>query len=516
MKAETKSEPEVDIDIEIRFERELRVRIETEIRIELKLKFRTKLAYGIGGTADNTMYTLASTFLLFFLTSVIGIRPLTAGLIVALGSIWEVICGPVVAYLSDNTVSRYGKRKPYLILSSLPVMLFTGLLFTPISASYDIKIVYYLVATLLFWQTFSSFFVPYMAWGSDLTDDYNERTSLRSYAYVFNQLGMALGMVMPSFCVGLLEKAGVTTARAWSYTAFAIGLLAAASLLVAACNIKDGKDDKALKCEGLEESSELKDIKKRKNQEAGALCVPKIRLGIFREIVGEYAIILKLKPVRQIVGASLLYLIADTFFMSDRIYYFTYNLGLSSNQITLILVMIIVLGVSLTPFVSRICEKFDKKNVFVGGMAAGGILLIIGRILGSENLAWAYGISAAYVLANTSYWQLMPSLLYDLCEVEELESGKRHAGQLISLQALSESLSTAIGSQLLGIILDCAGFRSDAAAQTEVASNWISNNFSLIPGLCMLIVAFIIFKYPVNRGYFEGVKKELEKRRSVI
>ena len=116
----------------------------------MKLKFKTKLAYGIGGTADNTMYTLASTFLLFFLTSVIGIRPLTAGLIVALGSIWEVLCGPVVAYLSDKTTSRYGKRKPYLAMASLPVTLFTGLLFTPISASYGTKVVFYLVATLLF------------------------------------------------------------------------------------------------------------------------------------------------------------------------------------------------------------------------------------------------------------------------------------------------------------------------------------------------------------------------------
>ncbi len=459
----------------------------------MKLKFKTKLAYGIGGTADNTMYTLASTFLLFFLTSVIGIRPLTAGLIVALGSIWEVLCGPVVAYLSDKTTSRYGKRKPYLAMASLPVMLFTGLLFTPISASYGTKVVFYLVATLLFWQTFSSFFVPYMAWGSDLTDDYNERTTLRSYAYVFNQVGMALGMVMPSFCVGLLEQAGLATEKAWSLTAIGIGFVAGLSLIVCAFNIKE--DDSSEKI---------------------PLRIPHLGLGIFKNIVSEYMMILKLKPVREVVGASLLYLIADTFFMSDRIYYFTYNLGLSSNEITLILVAIIVLGVTLTPFVSRICKRIDKKNVFVGGMAIGGILLVIGRFVGEANLAWAYGISLAYVIANTSYWQLMPSLLYDLCEVEELESGARHAGQLISLQALSESLSTAIGAQLLGIILDFAGFQSGSAVQSATASLWISNSFSLIPGLCMILVSIIIFKYPVNRAYFEAVKRELENRRSVV
>ena len=61
----------------------------------MKLSFHTKLSYGIGGVADNAMYTLAGTFLLFFLTSVAGIQPAAAGTIVAIGSIWEVICGPI-------------------------------------------------------------------------------------------------------------------------------------------------------------------------------------------------------------------------------------------------------------------------------------------------------------------------------------------------------------------------------------------------------------------------------------
>ena len=446
----------------------------------MKLNFRTKLAYGIGGTADNTMYTMTSTFLLFFMTSVVGIRPATAGLIAALGSIWEVICGPIVAYLSDNTVSKWGKRKPYLVFSSIPVMLLTGLLFTPITVSYGVKVTYYLVCTLLFWQIFSSFFVPYMAWGSDLTDDYNERTTLRSYAYVFNQVGMGLGMVLPSLLSGILG---------WSMTAFIIGICAGGSLLFCALNIKD------------------------ESKETVLFKIPKIELSIFTAIIKEYIQLIKLRPVRQIIGASLLYLIADTFFMSDRMYYFTYNLGISAQAITLILVITTVLGVALTPFVSKLCNKIDKKNVFVRGMALGGILLIVGRFVSVENIAWTYGLCLFYVIANTCYWQLMPSLLYDVCEVEELASGERHAGQVISLQALSESLSTAVGVQILGIILELSGFTDNAGAQCSTALTWISHSFSLIPGICMVLVALIIHKYPVNVEYFANVKKELEVRR---
>ena len=118
----------------------------------MNLSFRTKLSYGIGGVADNAMYTLAGTFLLFFLTSVAGIRPAAAGTIVAIGSIWEVICGPISGYLSDHMESRYGKRKPFLLMAAFPVAIATSLLFTAIDASYTFRLIYYLVMTLLFWQ----------------------------------------------------------------------------------------------------------------------------------------------------------------------------------------------------------------------------------------------------------------------------------------------------------------------------------------------------------------------------
>lgn len=110
----------------------------------MKLGFRTKLLYGIGGVADNAMYTIEGTFMMFFLTSVAGLRPGISGLILAAGSIWEVMCGPVAGYLSDNTLSRYGKRKPYLLFASLPVTLTMCLLFTSLELSYAVKVIYFL------------------------------------------------------------------------------------------------------------------------------------------------------------------------------------------------------------------------------------------------------------------------------------------------------------------------------------------------------------------------------------
>lgn len=457
----------------------------------MKLRFHTKLSYGIGGVADNAMYTLVGTFLMFFLTSVAGIRPAAAGMIVALGSVWEAMCGPVTGFLSDNTESRFGKRKPFLLAAAFPVAIVTSLLFTAIDASYAVRVVYYLAMTLLFWQAFALFFVPYMAWGSDLTDDYHERTVLRSYAYVFNQLGMALGMVMPAVLVDWLMNMGRAKETSWTMVGLVTGVVSGAALLICALTIK---------------KTDVKNFIKNPHREK-VFSLKKIIL-MFK----EYFQILTLRPIQFIIGASLMYLVANTFFSSDRVYYFTYNLGLSAGQISLIMLVITVVGIAIAPVVMMICGKTDKKFVFLFGVGVTGAILIGARFIGVDTFTGCCLICLLYSLGNTCYWQLMPSMIYDVCEAEELATGERHSGQVISLQALSESASTAVGSLILGIILQSAGFQESATVQTANALAWVSNSFTLIPGICMILVAAIIAKYPIDKHSFARIMNGLDRQ----
>lgn len=458
----------------------------------MKLRFRTKLSYGIGGIADNAMYTMAGTFLLFFLTSVAGIRPAAAGTIVAVGSIWEVLCGPVTGFLSDTTQSRYGKRKPFLLIAAFPVAVATSLLFTAIGASYGLRLVYYLVMTLLFWQAFATFFVPYMTWGSDLTEDYHERTVLRSYAYVFNQVGMALGMVLPTAFVDMMMEMGKSKEVSWTMTGVFVGGCSAAALLICALTIHE-TDDPTF----------------QRTKDSG----PHFSLHQITDMFREYGEIIRLRPIQFIIGASLLYLIANTLFSSDRIYFFTYNLGLSAGQISLLMLLITVAGIALAPVVAFLCGFSDKKLVLMAGVGGTGVLLCAGRFLAPETFGANCVICIIYTIGNTCYWQLMPSMIYDVCEAEELASGTKHSGQVISLQALSESLSTAVASQILGIILQVAGFSEGAAAQSATSLTWISHCYTLLPGICMVLVAVIIFFHPINKASFGRILDALERRK---
>ena len=457
----------------------------------MKLGFRTKLSYGIGGICDNTLYTLSGTYLLLFLTTVAGVSPAMAGTITAIGSIWEALCAPVVGYLSDNTLSRFGKRKPFLIAAAFPVAIVTSLMFTTIDAGPAFKAIYYTGMIIFFWTAFSTEFISYMAWGSDLTDDYDERTVLRSYAYVFNQVGMCIGMVLPTMIVDYCMNIGRTLQQSWQTVGIVAGVSGCVALLVCALTIT--KDDN-------------KNFVKPQNRQ-------KINLfAMFSSIIKDYLNILKLRPIRFILGASIVYLIANTIFSSDRVFYMTYNLGMSQTQISLMMFIITASGVAFVPFIAKLSAVFDKKTVFMAGIGISGVLMIAGRFLGVESLAAVIAICLIYSVANTCYWQLMPSMLYDVCEVEELVSGKKHSGSVISLQALSESLSIALGMQARGIALELAGFASEQAVQPEGALLWVNNMFTLVPGIFMILVFVIMTKYPINKKIFHKVMEAKEMK----
>lgn len=459
----------------------------------MKLRFKTKLSYGIGGICDNAMYTLSGTYLLLYLTTVAGVNPAIAGSISAIGSVWEAICGPIVGFKSDRMISRYGRRKPFLMAAAFPVAIVTSLLFTSINATPAIKTVYYIGMVLLFWTTFSSFFVPYMAWGSDLTEDYNERTVLRSYSYVFNQVGMCIGMVMPTIIVDYAMNLGKTTQQSWQLVGMFVGVCGCAALLYSALTIHE---------------TDVKDFKKPEKKEKF------LDLRSILNLFKEYLDILKLRPIQYIIGASLMYLVANITFSSDRVFFMTYNLGLDEKTISAMLMVITVNGIVMVPFVSKLATRFEKKTVFMYGIGGAGVLMIAMRLIGIHSLPMLIVTLVFYAVANACYWQLMPSMLYDVCAAEELMSGENRSGAVISLQALSESLSIAVAVQVLGIILDLAGFNSQTTVQTETAMSWIATCFAFIPGLFMILSAFLIHHYPINKHNFGRVMGALERRKA--
>lgn len=467
-----------------------------------KLKLKTKILYGLGGVGDSALYNLMGNFALFFLTTIAGINPAIAGTITAIGSLCDTVCGAVIGYVSDHTNTRFGKRKPFVLAASIPLTVFTALFFLNINAGQGLMTLYYGIVLILFWSSFSIFFVPYLAWGAELTNVYDERTSLRGYVYCFNTLGTAIGLVLPNIMVELLEKGGCSLEISWQITGTICGALSGGTILICAVGIKDKFQLQYVKSQA--EASKRGKIKEKVSLKA--------RFLVIADMLRNYIQILKLRTVRYILGASVFYLIGYTIFCSDRMYFFTYNMGLPRTTITIVMMVLTFASVAFVPLISLANKWADKRTSYLVGMIVCSVGMAAYCFIGVSSMVHICIFAVLYCVGNLVYWQLIPAMIYDVCEVDQLINNKERAGLVISLQALSESLSTAAGLQIMGLILNFAGFDGAKQIQTETAMQWTGYSFSLIPAVFMALSAFCIFRYPVTKKVYNQILEGLKQR----
>lgn len=455
-----------------------------------KLRVKDKISYGSAALADAGVYTFSGTFLLFFLTTVAGMEPALAGTIAALGAVVDMIASPVVGFMSDHFVSKNGKRIPFLRAAAVPMGVACCLLFSDFGLRGTPQAAYYVLAVMMFWIAYSVFFNPYMALGAEITEDYDERTSLRSFAYIFNTLGMFTGMVLPNSLVAVFVALGVSRTGAWTLTAGAVGVLAMVSILVTGF----------FSPKGIVTNSEGN--------------VPKAGL---KDMLQDYKELLRLKPLWILMGSCAAFLIANSIGNSTRMYYFTYNLHCSPAQITLILAFIPISGMLLTPVVRTLGVITDKKIAYITSLCVSGTALLVLRLVvgihGTFGVMTGIVFTFLYSISNTAYWQLMPSMIYDICTLDELENGKRREGSLSAIECFAEAVFAALGQLMLGLILGHAGFHGSAVVQSATALTAIENTLLILVAIFIFGAAAVACLYPISKDVFHDMIRKLTLQR---
>ena len=152
--------------------------------------WRLHFGWGIGTLGASMLLNSFAALQLFYLTNVLGIAIATASLVLFAAKIWDWIANPLMGWISDRTQTRWGRRRPYLLLGGLVaggafIVFFTSAL-TPVSQS----LVLVTLSLALVGTGYTIFNVPYMAMPSELVDDYKERTKMISWR-VFFKIGRA-------------------------------------------------------------------------------------------------------------------------------------------------------------------------------------------------------------------------------------------------------------------------------------------------------------------------------------
>lgn len=455
---------------------------------------RKKLGYCSGIVTESLLYNMFYTYYLVFLTDVIKMDPILAGTVSFISIIWDAVTDPIIGSFADRNGSD--KRK-YMAKAAFPLGFMFIAAFVNIGAnSPAVQFIYYTAVTMLFWLAYTVYTIPYYAVVAEITQDYDERTEIRSTSSLINTaaifLGNALPAVLPSLFAGLVfsgKKMG--DSFGWTVTAVIMSVM---SVLFACITVKSLKGVMLQKAEATPSENERKSIK---------------------VIFSEFFEVLKIKPFKWFAMFIVFFLMASSMIQSSFEYMIKHLVNKDPETwMTVVIIELVVVMAAFIPLVTKIAETKDRRFssiLFMSLMCAG---LIICRIIGVRSIAVVLAVTFCMAMGMANFWTVFYSMAYDLVEVDEFAYGTRRESVITALPQFFQKFGAAVGVWTVSLILKLTGYNAELAAQSAKTVNGIENNVTLIPAAFLVLSVIGAVMYPITREKFTLLNKELQKKRN--
>ncbi len=449
-----------------------------------KVPLINKLAFGAGDVGPAVATGVLGFFLLYFLTDVAGVSPAWAGTILLVNKIWDSINDPIVGMLSDRIRTRWGRRRPWFLFGAMPfgVTYFLMWLVPPFSEMG--RVAYYLVVSLLLDVAFTVVNVPYTALTAEMTRDYDERTSLNNYRFAFSIGSGLLAAVTHPMIVGAFPN---DPPMGYIVSALIWGVLSTVPFFFAFAGTFERH---------VEEQAEPLPFWQGLRTAFDNVA--------FRYVAGIYLLSwLVVQTVQAVI-----------------IYFLTYWMGQGD------LMAPVVLAVQGSAIIwlfiwSAVSRRVGKKGVYYIGMV---FWIAVELALFAVQQTWpAWTVIVLGVLAGvgvaTAY--LVPwSMLPDVVELDELETGRRREGLFYGFFVLLQKLGLALGLFLVGQVLNWTGYitppHGSAEIVTQPASALLAIRIMVGPVPAVILVAGIVLVYlfPITKESHQRTLEELARRKS--
>jgi len=444
-----------------------------------KLANRTKVFYGIADLGISMLTASIQFFLLFFYTDIAGIDPALAGTALLVGKLtWDALNDPFFGYLSDRTRSRWGRRKPYMLLGALPFGLSIWLLFSLPPGLVGVKAFLAVLGSFLLADTFQTVVsVPYYALSAELTRDYDERTSLISVRMIFTVLGYILGAALTTAVAGIFIDLGWTKNAAYSGMGAVFGAVAVITLLVTTFGVKEtpNPDLQPAKMPAL---SQIKHV-------------------------------LRNRPFVQYMIMSTIISISFTLLTSLLPYYLTYHLKMADQISFVMFVMLATIGVFLLPW-RYAAKKMSKGPAYALGLAIACVAILGAFFLPPEPTPLIYAVAFVAGLGFSAQYVFPWSMIPDVIEVDQARTGERHEGIYFGVNSFLGKLTGALGIAASGWALKLYGYVPNVA-QTPHALFGIRFFFAVVPVIAFMVALPLLIWYPINRKNHAELVKGVEK-----
>ena len=443
---------------------------------------------------------MRSIFYAIYLTDVVGIEPRLASLGALLGIVWDAVNDPIIGMLSDRMKSKLGRRRPFLLWFAFPFGLSFVMLWSAPNWESQVGLLIYITLAFMLSDTLTTLVaVPYYSLTPELTQNYDERTSLSSFRTVF-QLASAMVVVIAAPMIVDAIIAGGGSQQQGFMTAGAIfGAIGALPLFIIGLFIRE---------RFASEAAEQESLSFRETLKLAWQNVP------FRYAVGIYMFNWSAVDMVSITFPFfLLYWVAQGDLLA-KITLFGVDLALESAFFGMLMFVCIL----FVPFWLWISRRFNKVGAYIAGMAAWIIvqamiftiqpgetnyLLLIAALAG-------IGVSAAYVLPD--------SILPDVIEWDELRTRRRQEGIYYGIRTLIRKLT---GAGVIFVTLQILGWSGYQAPpegvtvyqQPESALFMIRVMDSFIGAGILTGTIIIAWFYPLTRERYQRVQRLLAARR---
>jgi GPH family glycoside/pentoside/hexuronide:cation symporter len=456
-----------------------------------------KLAFGSGHLA-NQLFDAALGIFMIILVLALNMDPFLAGLLAALPRIMDAVTDPIMGYISDNTRSRWGRRKPYILLGSVITgVAFMGMwqLYPENSQSYNFF--FFLGMSLIYYIGYTIFATPLIGLGYEMTSDYNERTRLMASSQWIGQIAW---MIAPWFWVLIYDQSlyGSAPEGARNLSIWVGG----SCMLLAAMPAFFCKEMVLPTLKG-ESRLSLKDL-----------------AGNSKEFFSGIKQTLSCKPFIKLCGATFLIFngfktIAQFSFFIIIFYLFNGDTtaagtwpawyGTATAASTAFLVI---------PIITFVSQKIGKKKAFIFATAI--------SIVGYGLRWWGFDPENPYLMFMPlplmafgigGLFTLMMSMTADVCDLDELENGTRREGTFGAVYWWMVKLGTAIALITSGAVLNLVGFDANATAQSIDTMYNMRIVDIVIPVFTGLLAIMIMWKYDLNEDKAHEIREDLIKRR---
>lgn len=476
--------------------------------ISHKLSVKEKIGYSLGDLSANLVFQTLMTYLAYFYTDIYGLEPGDASaIILVVGLIAAFAFNPIIGALADRTHSKWGKFRPWILWTSIPLGVIALLAFTTPDFSYQGKVIYAVVTYTLLLLLYAANNLPYAALSGVITGDMAERNSLSAYRFV---AVMAAQFFVQVFMLPIIEYAGAGDKAVGIETVMTyLAIIGTILLVITFLTTKERIVPKPEQKSSLKE--DLSDLIKNRPWIIMLTLTTLVFVTLamkggsyvyyFENYVDKNSLATFIQPILDMLSA-----VGINFFGENPV-----SAGFGLFNAGGIIFMIIGIG-----FSKNLADKYGKRNVFGIALFISTLFIIVFYFFSSTSVSLIFGTQILHGFAYGITIPILWAMIADVADYSEWKNNRRATAIIFSAMMVGLKAGLSIGSALVVSILGAYGYAANEVADLAQSASAIQGTkllVSIFPAIPFLIGGALLFFYEIDKKMEVQIEQDLLERR---